>query len=79
MANEENDKVTLLEDEAVENAAGGWAGSDKYTQGEYCQAGVKWTHRLIGADIYINIATGEEISQAEAEKIADEYYRTHGK
>ena len=65
-----------MTDEAVENVAGGWADSDKYTQGEYCQVGVKWTHRLIGPDIYINIANREEITQAAAEKIADEYYRT---
>ena len=80
MADElKNDGITNLEDEEVENAAGGWAGSDKYNEVEYWQAGIKWVHNLIGADEYYYLDEARYVCQEEAERIADEYYRTHRK
>ena len=76
MADERNEKTTQLEDEAMKNVAGGWAGYDKYTKEEYALAGVTWAHFILGADRYFY--KGEDITQEEAERITDEWFRTHG-
>lgn len=65
-----------LNDEELEKAAGGWAGSDKYTEREYKLAGITWIHHTIGADRYFY--NGHDITQEEAERITDEWFRTHG-
>ena len=78
MADEKNEQVTPLTDEAVENAAGGWAGSDKYTEREYRLAGIIWVHHVIGADRYFYDKEARDVTQEEAERITDEWFKAQG-
>lgn len=60
-----------IDDLALEAAAGGWAGSDKYNKGEYNEAGITWDHKIFGKDEYLY--EGNSITQSDAEAITTAY------
>lgn len=74
MAEEKNElEGKKLEDEQTEEAAGGFAGSDKYTQQEYSKAGVSWQHSVFKKDSYYVL--GVKITQDQAELITEKALR----
>lgn len=62
----------IIEDNHLEDVAGGYPGHDKYSAGEYAQAGVTWCHHFFKKDEYY--IYGYKIYQVTAEIITDEYF-----
>lgn len=60
-----------VDDSALEAAAGGYMGKDKYSKAEYSKAGVSWNHNIFSKDEYYY--DGTKISQSDAEAIVTAY------
>ena len=68
-----NEEITNLKDEAVENVAGGWGNehSQYISEQQLEETGIHYTGGATRPYTY----NGKEISQKEAERIAEEYFR----
>lgn len=71
MANDKNKGFHEVDEQNLDSVAGGYVGKDKYTAGQYNEAGVSWQHNIWSKDKYYY--KGKPISQKEAEKITDVY------
>jgi len=67
----EKDK-NIVEDMTLDQIIGGYAGSDKYTQEQYSEAGIGHQHSLGAKDKYF--FKGKIITQKEAELYTAQYF-----
>lgn len=74
---EKNPKLEskVVEENKLNEVAGGYPGHDKFSASEYAKAGVIWHHHLFKKDEYI--CFGYKITQDAAEFITESYY-TYG-
>ncbi|MCI1721947.1 MAG: hypothetical protein LKM35_00240 [Lachnospiraceae bacterium] len=56
-----------IDEKDLEGVAGGFVGTDKYSESEYDQVGIKYTYNIFSRDtynfdgLYVNQATAEEL------------------